>query len=135
MANPHKGEVELKAGDETYVLRYSIDAICDLEERLGKSFPVLASEMADPTKFSVGLVRNVLHAGLCEKHPDISVKQAGELILSAGGLIAVMEKVSAAFAAAFPKSEASGTPRPQNRRQRRADGSGKNSTKDGSPST
>lgn len=135
MANPHKGEVELKAGDETYILRYSIDAICALEKRMGKSFPVIAGDMNDPEKFTVGLVREVLYAGLEENHPELSLKDAGELIIAAGGLVGVMQVVSEGFAAAFPKTEASGTPRPTNRADRRRVGSGKNSTKDGSPST
>lgn len=122
--NQHKGEIELKAGDKSYVLRFSIDAICTLEEKAGKSFPTLASEMSDPDKFTVTLVRSILHAGLTERHPDITLKDAGEIIIAAGGMVEVMGKVGEAFEAAFPKSEASGTPRPPNRATRRAGGTG-----------
>lgn len=122
--NPHKGEVELKAGDKVYVLRYSIDAICELEERTGKGFPVLAMEMMDPNRLRIGLVRDILHAGLLEKHPDITLKEAGELMLAAGGVDVVMKSANKAFAVAFPKTEARGAPRPTNQAERRKAGTG-----------
>lgn len=112
MANPHKGEVELKAGDRAYVLRFSIDAICHLEAATGKPFAVTASEMSNPDKASMTLVRMLLHAGLQEHHPELSLKEAGEIIIDAGGMAVVTVKVFEAFAAAFPTPEASGTPRP-----------------------
>jgi hypothetical protein len=108
--NPHKGEVELKAGEQTYTLRFSIDAICSLEAMSGKPFAVAAAEMADPAKASMTLVRMLLCAGLQERHPELSLKDAGELIIPAGGMGKVTEKVFEAFALAFP--EASGTTRP-----------------------
>jgi hypothetical protein len=111
--NPHKGEVELKAGEQVYTLRFSIDAICSLEAASGKPFSVTAMEMADPAKASMTLVRMLFHAALQEKHPDLSLKDAGELIIPAGGMAKVTEKVFEAFARAFPEAEASGTPRPR----------------------
>ena len=122
--NPNKGEIELKAGDKIYVLRYSIDAICSLEEKTGKSFPTLAAEMGDPNKFTVTLVRSMLHAGLADAQPDITLKEAGEIIIAAGGMVDVMNKVGEALQAAFPDAEASGTPRPRNRADRRKVGTG-----------
>ena len=120
MTNPHKGEVELKAGDQVYTLRYSIDAICSLEGTVGKGFAVIATEMSDVSKMTLTMVRQVLHAGLQERHPDVSLKQAGELIIGAGGAAVVTLKISEAFGRAFPDPEASGTPRPPNRAARRA---------------
>lgn len=115
MANPHKGEIELQAGDESYVLRYSIDAICTLEDQLDKGFPAIAAEMGNPDKMRISSVRQVLLAGLRENHPQITLKQAGELIVSAGGAVVVLGKVAEAFAAAFPETEASGTKSPRPR--------------------
>ena len=115
MANPHKGDVELKAGEETYTLRYSIDAICSLEERLDKGFPAIALEMSNPSTMRLSVVREVMLAGLQEHHPDITLKHAGELIITAGGALKVMERVSAAFAAAFPEAEASDKKSPRRR--------------------
>lgn len=115
MANPHKGEVELKAGEATYLLRYSIDAICSLEESLDKGFPAIVAEMASPATMRLSVVREVLRAGLQEHHPEITVKQAGELIISAGGAISVLGKVNEAFALAFPEVEAGDKKSPRQR--------------------
>ena len=113
MANSLKGEVELEAAGKSYVLRFSVDAICSLEERLGKGFPVIANEMQDPLTVTLSMVRHLLHAALHEAQPEMTLIQAGELITQAGGMVKVLGKVSEAIAAAFP--EASGTRRPPKR--------------------
>lgn len=111
--NPHKGQVALEAKDKCYILRFSIDALCHLEAATGKPFAVTASEMAaEPDKVSMTTTRILLHAGLREHHPDLSLKEAGEIILDAGGMAVVTAKIFEAFALAFPQPEASGTPRP-----------------------
>lgn len=115
MANPIKGEIELLARDKTYILRFSIDAICSLEERLGKGFPAIAAEMADPSRITISLARHLLFAALSEKQPDITLKEAGELIAGAGGMVEVVTKVSEAISAAFPDAEARGTKSPRKR--------------------
>jgi hypothetical protein len=115
MPNPHKGEVELKAGDVSYVLCFSIDAICSLEDDLDKGFPAIAADMADAAKMRVSTVRTILRAGLREHHPELTLKQAGELIVTAGGAITVLGKIAEAFTAAFPSQEASGTKSPRQR--------------------
>lgn len=130
--NPHKGEVELPAGDHIYTLRFSIDAICSLEAATGKAFTVTAMEMADPSKASMTLVRMLFHAALIEKHPDLSLKDAGELILPAGGMAKVTEKVFEAFALAFPEPEAIDNARPP--KGARSAGTGRASGRSGAPS-
>lgn len=104
-AKAHKGEVAFVVGKKTYVLQYTYDAICQLEETTGKTLIELASEMQDIKTLRMTRVREIFHAGLIEHHPDITVKQAGELILAAGGAIAVMGKFNEALIAAFPKAE------------------------------
>ncbi|MPZ58436.1 MAG: hypothetical protein GEU91_18475 [Rhizobiales bacterium] len=113
MINPHKGEVAFTADERRYVLHYSIDAICALEESAGKGFPALVQEMADPDKMSVSLLRKVLWAGLREHHPDLTLKDAGELILGAGGMVGLFPHIERAIAAAFPAATESGDARPQ----------------------
>lgn len=120
--NPHKGEVALQAGERALTLKFSIDAICRLEERTGRVFGKIAVEMGDADKASVTLARDLLHTALFENHPEIGLIEAGELIPEAGGVTAVMVKISEAIVLAFPSQEASGTPRPQNRATRRRDG-------------
>lgn len=116
MVNPLKGEVEWQFGERRLVLRFSIDAICSLEERLGKGFPAIAAEMSNPENFSIRNVRNLLFAALTEHQPDITLKEAGELILEVGDIAIAMAKVNEALGAAFPTAEASGTKNPPKRR-------------------
>ncbi|WP_342714049.1 hypothetical protein [Bradyrhizobium sp. B039] len=85
MANPHKGEVELVAGEATYTLQYSIDALCSMEAALDKNFTAIAAEMSNPARISVSMVRQLLYSGLQERHPELTLKEAGELIPAAGG--------------------------------------------------
>jgi hypothetical protein len=123
MTNPHKGEVEIIAGEQAYKLRYSIDALVALETEAGKldglrrkGFHKIATELNDLDTVSISLARVVLWAGLRENHPEIDIKAAGEVMLAAGGVVKVLEKVNEAFEAAFPpaeKPEEAAEPSPQ----------------------
>ena len=105
MANAHKGEVAFEAEGQRYVLRFSIDAICQLEAETSKGIVALISELQDRDKMSITLARQMLWAGLREHHPDITVKDAGELIPAAGGMSALLTLFSKAFASSFPSLE------------------------------
>lgn len=109
--NPHKGEVAFEANGQRYVLQFSIDAICILEDAAGKGIVALLSELQDPLKMSVTTARIVLWAGLQEHHPDLTIKQAGELILAAGGVENLIGMFDKAFAAAFPPPDDKPRPR------------------------
>lgn len=122
MANPHKGEATLKAKDVEYVLRYSSNAIVELENALDRGFTDIALEMTtwakNPKAMRVGTMRAVLWAGLRERHPDITLEQAGDLLLDGGGMFVIAQKVSEALTLAFPQAETKGA-RPPNRKARR----------------
>lgn len=133
MGNPHKGEVTFEAGGATYTMRLSVDALCSLEEITGKSIMVLAEELSDPERMTLSRVRQVMAASLREHHPDLSLQDAGELIIAAGGLTAMVGKIGEAFAAAFPEGQAgSGRGRPQ--KPGRRNGTGPASTATGAAS-
>lgn len=101
MINPHKGEVAFEANGQRYVLQFSIDAVCTLEGETGKGFVALVEELEQNP--SLTLMRQLLWAGLLERHPDITLKEAGELIPAAGGLVGAMDLFNKAFTAAFEK--------------------------------
>jgi hypothetical protein len=127
MPNINRGDVSFEAEGKSYTLRFSIDALCNLEEAAGKGFAAIAIELTDPERMSVTLLRKVLWAGLLDHHPDIDLKAAGELIVAAGGAVAVLEQIEKAFAAAFPeKEEGARPPKPG-----RPNGIGPASTKPG----
>lgn len=137
MANPHKGEVALAAAGATYMLVYSADALCQLEDLLGRGIIDISLEIMSwgpkldaegrplPETPDAALkrvqairmttVRALLWAGLQEHHPDVDLKAAGTLMIAAGGLDGVMPKIGAAFALAFPEAETSAAHPPQRR--------------------
>jgi len=103
MANPHKGETGFDAGGVSYTLRFSVDAICALEEIAGKGVVAIAADLSDPERVSMSLLRKVLWAGLRQHHAELDLQAAGELILAAGGLVAAMGLIGKALSAAFPE--------------------------------
>lgn len=94
-ANKHRGEVELKAGDKTYVLRYTTNALVRLEDELGKPATVLGDSFRE--------ARALFWAGLLHAHPEITVEQAGE-IMDEVGLTEAVQKAGEALRLAFPNA-------------------------------
>jgi hypothetical protein len=131
MANPNKGEIAFDVDGKRYTLRYSIDAICSLEAEAGKGMVALIGELQDPSKMSLTLARQVLWAGLLEHHPELTVKEAGELIPAAGGLMKIVSLFNEAFEANFTQAEGKQNPRKAGSRR---NGTGPRSSKAGQAS-
>ena len=108
MGNLKRGIVDLKIGEETYSLRFSINVCCELEERLGDTISGIANTMADEKKLSISLVRTLFWHAIKENH-DVSKSEAGE-IMSDGDFVEIMGAVGKAFEAAFPKPDAKKNP-------------------------
>lgn len=122
MANALRGEVSFEADGQTWTLRYSQDALCELEGALDKSIIEICADFeswkTDPRKMRMAPVRALLWAGLREHHPDLSLKEAGELMAPAGGIAKVLEMTTRAMTLAWPQAETKGA-RPPNRASRR----------------
>lgn len=128
MGNPHNGEASFQVEGKTYALRFSADAICQMEDALGLGIMAIAAEMSswvkDPSRISMKFVRAVFWAGLQDSHPDVDLKAAGDLLIKAGGVIGASALIDQAFTLAFPQAETKGA-RP--RKRVRTDGSGPSS--------
>jgi hypothetical protein len=96
MANPARGEVGFKAGDAVYTLKFSTNAICELEDHLDKGLNTIVANMERLTT-----VRALLWAGMRAHHPDVTLKQAGEMI-DRVGMAPATEAIGKALTAAFP---------------------------------
>jgi hypothetical protein len=116
MANPHRGEVSFDADGKSYTLHFSTNAICELEDKLDRSFVSISNDLAKavsaPDKIRMTTLRAIFWAGLQDHHPEIDLKAAGKLILSTGGMLGVMNLITEGFARAFPDPETKGA-RPQ----------------------
>lgn len=108
MANPHRGEVEISAAGKVYNLRFSANALCDLEEALGMGVSEIAASMGSGMRVSVA--RAVFWCALRDNHPEVDERAAGH-VMSDLGIVKAIEAVSKAFGLAFPNEE-SGDPRP-----------------------
>lgn len=123
--NPHKGEVTLSVDGVTYTLRYSIDSICRLEETTGKGLPLIAAQMANPLTATVTLARQLLMAGLLDGQPDMTLDQAGRILVGGGGVNPVMEKIGRALQLAFPSPAGDGASSGSPRKGPRQNGTGR----------
>jgi hypothetical protein len=98
MANPHRGEVELKAGEKTFTLAFTINSVCELETALDKPLMDIVSDMGRLTT-----IRAVLWAGL-RHHHKMTLEAAGDVMQEAGAP-ATAEAINVALSRAFPQPE------------------------------
>lgn len=89
MANKERGEVTLKAGDTTYVLRLTFNGICDLEQVLDMTSAEIDVLVRNPTAVRSAHWRAILWACLRDKHSDLELEDAGRIIDEAGPEVAV----------------------------------------------
>lgn len=109
MANPHRGEVELHAGDKTYIMRMSINAIVEIENHFDLGINKVAAKLSDVDGMRIGTLRTIIRLALKEHHPELSDKDAGEIIQSVG-FAATSEAIQKAMQAAFPEAKADSPP-------------------------
>ena len=115
MANPVRGETAFEADGKTYTLRFSANAICEMEEALGRGIGVIGQEMGSMETARLTTVRAVFWAGLRDHHPDIDLKAAGDLVMAAGGIVGALALISKAFELAFPVAKTKGARPPRGR--------------------
>jgi hypothetical protein len=114
-ANPLKGETELKAGEETYILALSINELVRLEQLLDVGIIEIAEWFNDAKRIRVGNMRAILWAALQRHHEGVTLEQAGDII-SAVGLGVIVDTLGTAVQASFPEAEVSENPPNASRR-------------------
>ena len=114
MANAHKGEVEFALDKKVYTLRFSINAMCHLEDATGGSVVELANMMSDPSKLSLRTLRTVFWCGLRDHHEAMTETDAGR-VMDELGLVEAAQKVVEAFTLAFPEAANAPSPFPPKR--------------------
>lgn len=107
MANPHKGEVSFKAGDDEYILSFSANALAELEDKLGMSVVEIGDLMNDPKKLRMKNVRSIFWAGLLDHQPDTDDKKAAA-IFSMISFVEAIKLITNTFIAAFPEEDVTG---------------------------
>lgn len=74
MANPHRGQVNVKFGTTTYVLRFDMNAIAELEDNLEVGF----AKIFDKDRVGVKVIRECLFVGLKGQHKNITREWVGK---------------------------------------------------------
>lgn len=116
MDNPETGDVSFEANGKTYVLRYTTAAFVALEAYLDRGIIDIYEELStwsppfDPEKkvalaetpqqilarvkkMRLGFMRAVFWAGFHDRHRDVTIDQAGELMESIGGMMVAYKLV------------------------------------------
>jgi Phage tail tube protein, GTA-gp10 len=96
MANKQRGESKLVLGGKEVSLRYDLNALVELEEKMG----VPLSEMGE-MKITIRNVRAMLWAGLIHENEELTEKEVGGLVDMQN-----MEEVQVAISEAFNKVQA-----------------------------
>lgn len=108
MANRETGGVDFTANGKTYTLRFSTNALCELEDATGKGAIAVAEEMNSPNNVRIKTLRAMFWAGLTDCHEGITIRDAGD-IMGEIGVDKAGPLIGEAFQAAFPDAEAGET--------------------------
>jgi hypothetical protein len=125
MSNPLRGEASFELDGEAMTLVYNNEAFCRIEGVTGESFFDTLSEIqaaeAAGKKPKISSLRVLLWAGFQDRHPNISLADAGDMVMT--GRIDALNAMSAALAGALPKAKED---TPANPRKRGRAGTGSN---------
>lgn len=111
MANRHKGEVAFDVEGKNYVLCFTSNALCELEDAIGVGIAKIGGLLSDVETLKLKDVRAVLWAGLTDHHQGIDMKSAGGII-DAIGLPRTLELISSGLSAAFPAEDGASPQKP-----------------------
>jgi hypothetical protein len=110
MANPMRGEGEVRIGERSFRLVIDINALIEAEDAARMDMQALLGEFEQGR--SLKPLRALFWAALRKHHADVHLVEAGEL-LSEAGLKAVAEPISKLLVAVFPAPSGDAKPRPR----------------------
>lgn len=134
MANPERGEIALTIGDRVYTLVTDFNARCEVEALFQTDDKPFGYEKVAlfAASYSSTHLRAIVWGALRRYHPEITLVQAGELILEAGGAEALMKTITKVQKAS--SVEGKKTRPPQARQPKSTAGARTSSMRDGSGS-
>ncbi|TGN89423.1 hypothetical protein EOW77_0003605 [Bradyrhizobium yuanmingense] len=104
MANKYKGEIAFTAGEDSFVLRFSANAVVAIEDEFDQTINQLGKLMSDPEKLRLSVVKKMFCIGLAdhyaETRPEID-RGAAETIFGRLGPVEATSLVVNAFTSAF----------------------------------
>lgn len=103
------GKITIQAGDKTYTLQLTANALCSLEDELGG---LGAEEFGKLGAGSMVMMRTMFCAALQEHHPGLDKAAAGRIIDAVGFKPAMTALMEAIFASGYIDRPTPGAPRP-----------------------
>ena len=128
MVRKLRGEVSLQVEEQTFQLVYDVNALCAIEDVLDKSVLEVMTTIKGMPK--LGLVRALLWGGLRRYHEDLSLNDAGDLVMAAG-MGPALKVVQEGIQAAFPQPTGDAKSKSDPQLTPVEDGTGANSSKPG----
>ena len=104
MANPNRGGVAVRVGDDEWTFSFSINALCELEDLLDKPVARIVATLGDPDNMRISDVRAMVWAALLDHQDGISLKEAGDVASKVGTMVC-LEEVGKALEIAFPTAK------------------------------
>jgi hypothetical protein len=140
MANPHMGEVAVEIGGTPYTLVFNVNAICEIEDLLGRTWIDIARELQTwapktaangkpaqeteaetldrASRVDMRLIRALFWGALREHHDEVTLKQAGALMDGVqGGALDVLNKLFERIGSDSDKGAVSPNPPPPGRKK------------------
>lgn len=104
--NSLKGEVPLKVGNKEYTLKFTTNALCELEDRLNKGFSEIVMDAASKNIPSLNTVRCLLFCACMQYHKEeVSSLEVAGAIIDEAGFKEVLVAVVKTIAACLPDKE------------------------------
>lgn len=94
-----KTEIKFKANGKAYTVSMSANALCLMEDAFGGDvgFHSILAALGNPEAITMTKMRKLFWSALTDHQPEITEKEAGELIVAAGGLGPTLELISRAL--------------------------------------
>ncbi|MBY6163968.1 hypothetical protein KUV73_24005 [Mameliella alba] len=106
MANRIRGVFPFEAGGESYVMQYTANGMCALEDTTGQTATAFLQGLdAAGENLSFRDARLLFWAGLQEHHEGLTLHQAGKIMTALGGIVPAMEMTAQAVQASMPEAK------------------------------
>jgi tail tube GTA-gp10-like protein len=115
MANKVRGEVKLELGGETYVLRPTFGAVCEIEDAIGTNLFDIGRRL-ERAEITVQELVKLTHACIAQSGTSIELDKLGERIVAQGslGVITALVKFCQSYAfGGYAEKKAGTAPKPR----------------------
>ncbi len=89
MANKYLGEHKVTLGDKELTLKYSLDALAELEDHFQKPINAVVKDLQNPDIPNLRTLQKILHVGANAFHPELTFEEIGKLTMPSAAMDAI----------------------------------------------